>query len=222
MKKLEKLQKEAAKLDGLRNTLADLVGVEGQWLGEVARLVKELENIDVRVLLEVHPDGKQLPPADASKLQRLNALKEKLSLLPGARANAERKIGVQEEGLEAAYHEACGEYRASANAKLSEEIGTEAARYLPKCGGDGRRAGLAAMAALEHSDYKAWIAWFGAHRTSGDIGGRIQQLIEHAARFDAGGPVRPAVEPVIEHILGEAGVLSIAKNRHQPGPVKLG
>ena len=33
---------------------------------------------------------------------------------------------------------------------------------------------------------------------------------------------RPAVEPMIEHILGEAGVLGVGINRRQPCPVKLG
>lgn len=199
MKKLEKLQKDAAKLDGLRKTLADFGTMEGQLLGEATRLAKELENIDARALLEVHSDGKHhLPPADASNLQRLTAVKEKISLLPGARLNLERRIEQHEERLESDYHEACGEYHASARAMLHCEIASESTRYFPKCGGDGRRAGLAAMAAVEQSELKRWSLWFDGKRRTGDIGGRIQQLVEHAARFDAGEPVRPAVEQVKE------------------------
>jgi hypothetical protein len=190
MDSLKSLQKNAGRLEELRATKTELEGLGAQLQGEAERLAKSLENVDPRVLLQVQPDGKHLPADDAARLERLSVLREKISLLPGVRANVERKEQILDAELEGAYHEACADYRSSARAKLDRELMIEIERNLPRCGGDARRAALAAKAALEHSELKLWAEWFGTHRASGDIVGRVRQLVEQARRFDAGEPVR--------------------------------
>ena len=189
---LKTLQKNAARLEELRATRVELDGMVSSLTEEANRLASSLENIDPRILLQVHPEGKHLPDKDAEKLQRLNALKEKISLVPGACANVERKAAVLGDELELSYQEACRECGADARAKLDRELMAEIERNLPRCGGDGRRAALAAKSALEHCELAVWVGWFGAHRTSGDIVGRITQLIDAVRRFEAGEPVRPS------------------------------
>ena len=88
---LKTLQKNAARLEELRATHVELEGMVSSLTEEANRLASSLENIDPRILLQVQPERKHLPDKDVEKLQRLNALKEKISLVPGARVNVERK-----------------------------------------------------------------------------------------------------------------------------------
>jgi len=183
-----------ARLEELRATKAELDGLGARLTEEANRLASSLDNLDPRVLLQLQPDGKHLPAEDAARLQRLNSIKEKLSLLPGARANVDRKLEMLVEELEASYQEASGEYRAKARAQFDRELMAEIERNLPRCGGDARRATLAANAALEHCELKRWLQLFSAHRSAGDIVVRINQLLDQVVRFEAGQPVRQGGE----------------------------
>lgn len=191
MKEVILLQKGAKKLAELTQTLSDLDGLNVTMLAEADRLAKSLENIDARILLAVQPDGKNLPPDESKRLERLNALKDKIGLLPGAKANVKRKLEALESELEEGYREAFWKCRSLAVDRLSIELGEEAERNLLRCGRDGGRAMKAAKAAAEHGELQLWVNWFGSHTTIGDLFGRIERLAAGVARFEAGQPVRP-------------------------------
>jgi hypothetical protein len=191
---LENLRKGALKLDEMRKTLPELDAHCVQWTGEAERLAKLLENIDARVLLQVSPPGKHLPAEDASRLERLDALKVKIALVPGVRANLERRIEAMETELGSDFREAMDFYRDKAKGQFATELTANMERNLPACGGNARRAMLASTAAMEHSEAQLWVNFFSSRESSTDIATRIEKLLERAARFEAGNPVRPKPE----------------------------
>jgi hypothetical protein len=132
---LENLRKGALKLDEMRKTLPELDAHCVQWTGEAERLAKLLENIDARVLLQVSPPGKHLPAEDASRLERLDALKVKIALVPGVRANLERRIEAMETELGSDFREAMDFYRDKAKGQFATELTANMERNLPACGG---------------------------------------------------------------------------------------
>ena len=192
MKELKNILKAAAKLAELRKAPADLDGLAARFAAEAGRLGESLEKIDARVLLKLELDGTELPADELGRLRRLNALREKINLIPGAKANAERKIAALEVELGEDYQEVWQAYRALARDRFDGELAASMERNLAACGGNPRRAMLAAKAAAEHSEARLWLEYFSMRESSGDLVGRIERMAERAARFEAGGPVRLA------------------------------
>jgi hypothetical protein len=191
MKIINKLQSGATRLEEERKTLPELDALEARLQGEAERLVETLQNVDAKLLLQVRPEGDKLPADAAAKLQQLNGVKERLGLIPGARANVQRRITALEEELEELYRNACAECKDSAVSKLQEDLAAEAQRNLSRCGGDGHRAMKAALAAMEHSELKRWAEWFSSRRPHADIVFRIRQFADFYARYEGGQPLLP-------------------------------